>query len=444
MTKLFERAVIAAIIGAAACSSSPSSHTVGGHVRGVWDGADGVGLQLQAQGVTSLLTVPSNGDFHFPTPLAPGASYVVTVLASPYLHTCAVEVGGNGVMSDEDITSLSVACTGPEVSVAFAGGHGWTFDASADSQSFDGSVFDDQVALTVTGLIVTALLSRASQAPPCNSACRSTLSLQLGTSVVALRSPPLPTCRGPSRSCSTAAAAPIAQSTYGKASRTGSDFEFGSALALDGDTLVISAPQETVASTSGGADVPLIGAVYVLVRSGDSMDPASAAHPAGGHRWHPGVRPRRGGVGQHDRRWHAGRSQRLGRRRLAISADLGSLRRARCSSVFVRSGTSWTQQAYIKATNTGQLDHFGAAVALDGDVLAVGAPFEDSAAAGVDPSGGQANNEAENAGAAYVYRRTGTSWAPEAYVKPSLSTHDNHFGAVIDLSARHAGGWRAG
>ena len=52
--------------------------------------------------------------------------------------------------------------------------------------------------------------------------------------------------------------------------------------------------------------------------------------------------------------------------------------------VFVRSGTTWTQQAYLKASNTGVSDQFGYSVSLSGDTLAVGAFSEDSAATGVN------------------------------------------------------------
>ena len=49
-------------------------------------------------------------------------------------------------------------------------------------------------------------------------------------------------------------------------------------------------------------------------------------------------------------------------------------------------GTSWAQQAYIKASNTEAYDSFGFAVALsaDGNTLAVGAPREDSSATGIN------------------------------------------------------------
>jgi hypothetical protein len=41
--------------------------------------------------------------------------------------------------------------------------------------------------------------------------------------------------------------------------------------------------------------------------------------------------------------------------------------------VFTRTGTTWSQQAYLKASNTEASDQFGESVALDGDTLAVGA-----------------------------------------------------------------------
>ncbi len=43
--------------------------------------------------------------------------------------------------------------------------------------------------------------------------------------------------------------------------------------------------------------------------------------------------------------------------------------------VFVRNGSDWTQQAYLKASNAGEEDWFGYAVAIDGDTLAVGAAY---------------------------------------------------------------------
>jgi hypothetical protein len=66
----------------------------------------------------------------------------------------------------------------------------------------------------------------------------------------------------------------------------------------------------------------------------------------------------------------------------------------------------WSQQAYLKASNTSTSDFFGYffgySVALSDDTLAVGAPFEDSNATGVN--GDQSSNSALDSGAVYVTR----------------------------------------
>src|SRR6266542_97393 len=81
--------------------------------------------------------------------------------------------------------------------------------------------------------------------------------------------------------------------------------------------------------------------------------------------------------------------------------------------VFVRNGTNWSQQAYLKASNTGAGDSFGW-VAVSGDTVVVGPHMEDSNAAGVN--GNQSDNSADRAGAAYVFVRNGATWGQEAYL----------------------------
>lgn len=87
--------------------------------------------------------------------------------------------------------------------------------------------------------------------------------------------------------------------------------------------------------------------------------------------------------------------------------------------VFVRQGESWTQQAYVKASNPGQSDHFGSSVTLsrDGNTMAVSAHWESSAATGID--GNQNDNSLPQAGAVYIFTRTGTTWTQQAYIKAS-------------------------
>ena len=103
--------------------------------------------------------------------------------------------------------------------------------------------------------------------------------------------------------------------------------------------------------------------------------------------------------------------------------------------VFTHSGSTWTQQAYIKASNTGANDNFGQTLALsaDGNTLVVGAFLEDSSASGVD--GDQSNNGASDSGAVYVFTRTGSTWSQEAYVKASTVGSDDQFGYYLALSS---------
>src|SRR5262249_4642758 len=100
--------------------------------------------------------------------------------------------------------------------------------------------------------------------------------------------------------------------------------------------------------------------------------------------------------------------------------------------VFVRSGTTWTQEAYLKASNTGADDEFGDSVSVSGDTVVVGAPSESSIATGVN--GDQNDNSASASGAAYVFVRTGTTWTQQAYLKASNTDAFDQFGWSVSAS----------
>src|SRR5687768_397795 len=91
--------------------------------------------------------------------------------------------------------------------------------------------------------------------------------------------------------------------------------------------------------------------------------------------------------------------------------------------------TSLRQVAYLKASNPGMFDHFGeggaldghagnaVAVSADGNTIAVGAQHESSSSRGTN--GNQHDDSAYNAGAVYVFARSGNTWAQQAYIKAS-------------------------
>ena len=90
--------------------------------------------------------------------------------------------------------------------------------------------------------------------------------------------------------------------------------------------------------------------------------------------------------------------------------------------IFSRSGTTWTQEAKIIASNAGASDYFGYAVSIDsdGNTAIVGAPNEDT-------GGG-------DAGSAYIFTRSGTTWSQEAKIVASDDQASDKFGEDVSIS----------
>lgn len=123
-----------------------------------------------------------------------------------------------------------------------------------------------------------------------------------------------------------------------------------------------------------------------------------------------------------------------------------SMAQAGAVYIFTRTGGTWSQQAYLKASNTGNAggegvpadgDQFGTSLTIsgDGNTVAVGAITEDSNSSEIN--GNQEDDSAGSAGAVYVFTRTGTSWAQQAYVKaptPAQFTNGDLFGYSVSLS----------
>jgi hypothetical protein len=116
-----------------------------------------------------------------------------------------------------------------------------------------------------------------------------------------------------------------------------------------------------------------------------------------------------------------------------IDGDQGNSQSGNHGAVylFVEEGGTWRQEAYVKASNTNAVDLFGSSVALEGDTLVIGAPYEDSAA-GIN--GDQADNSIENCGAVYVFERTVAGWAQTAYLKGSGAEAGDQLGTSVAIS----------
>lgn len=230
------------------------------------------------------------------------------------------------------------------------------------------------------------------------------------------------------------------QQKYLKASNIDADDQFGSSVAISGDTIVVGAPQEDGGATGiNGApnnSVMNAGAAYVFLRSGTA--------------WSQQAYVKAFNTGATD---YFGRSVSVSGDTIAIGASSeagngtgvnpGAAAEANNSAagagavyVYARSGSAWSRQAYVKASNTEAGDTFGWAVSIDGDILGVGAYQEDSDATGVNGNG--ASNAAGNSGAAYLFARTGTTWNQQAYVKASNTAASDNFGLSISVSGSSA------
>ncbi|MEX1023629.1 MAG: FG-GAP repeat protein, partial [Planctomycetota bacterium] len=226
---------------------------------------------------------------------------------------------------------------------------------------------------------------------------------------------------------------PIAQQAYLKASNTGAQDNFGSSVAVSGDTVVVGAYGERSVATGVNGDESSdgalqAGAVYVFVRNGTSWTQEAylkASNTQGYDRfgWSVAISGDTVVVGANGEDSTA----------TGVNGDESSNAafQAGAGYVFVRSGTSWTQEAYLKASNTGADDRFGESVAVSGDTVVVGAWLEDSDATGVN--GDASNNGASNSGSAYVFVRSGTTWAQEAYLKASNTGADDRFGRSVGV-----------
>jgi FG-GAP repeat protein len=239
-----------------------------------------------------------------------------------------------------------------------------------------------------------------------------------------------------------------AQQAYIKASNPHMSAEFGHAVVLsaDGNTMAVSAYWEASKATGINGDqsdesIPQAGAVYVFTRTGTTW--TQQAYVKASNTGEAGTEDKFGDGDQFGVSLTLsddGRTLAVG----AISEDSASpgingnqadnsATSAGAVYVFLRTGNTWTQQAYIKASNPDPADMFGYSVALsaDGNTLAVGSYDEGGSFRGIN---GPPDNMRRGAGAVYVFTRTGTTWAQEAYMHASNAEAGDSLGVMVALS----------
>ena len=224
------------------------------------------------------------------------------------------------------------------------------------------------------------------------------------------------------------------QQAYLKASNADVGDQFGTAVAISGDTIVVGAPAERSAATGVNGDQldntsVVAGAAYVFVRSGATWTQQAylkASNTEGGDAFGNAV-----AISQ-DTIVVAAYGERSNGTGVDGNQLDNSFGYAGAAYVFARSGATWSQQAYLKASNTGSNDNFGWSVGVSGDIAVVGAWKEESASAGV--GGDQTDDSLHNAGAAYVFERSGATWNQAAYLKASNPGFDDQFGRSVAVS----------
>ena len=88
--------------------------------------------------------------------------------------------------------------------------------------------------------------------------------------------------------------------------------------------------------------------------------------------------------------------------------------------VFTRTGITWSQQAKLLTTDGAEGDAFGQSIAFSGDTIVIGAPHDD--------------DKGEGSGSVYVFTRTGTIWNQQAKLTASDGSEGDLFGISVALN----------
>jgi hypothetical protein len=177
---------------------------------------------------------------------------------------------------------------------------------------------------------------------------------------------------------------------------------FGFSVAVSGGTIVAGAPDHTVGTNASQ------GAAYVFVQSGITwIQQAELISSDGGTDDYFGDSVAVNGstvvVGAP---CHTGIGQGC-----SATAHVGP----GAAYVFVQSGTTWSQQAELTASDGSDRNFFGRAVAVSGGTAVVGAPYHGE-------------------GAAYVFVQSGTTWSQQAELTAFDSAGGANFGNAVAVS----------
>jgi hypothetical protein len=178
---------------------------------------------------------------------------------------------------------------------------------------------------------------------------------------------------------------------------TGND-RFGDNVALDGDTALVDAFYDDDKGTNSGS-------VYVFVYNGISwaeQQKLTASDGAAGDEFGISVSVDGdtaivGAYGNAD-----------------LGDDTGS------AYVFVRDGTTWTEQTKLTPSDAASGDFFGYSVSVSGDVAVVGAHLDD--------------DNGDGSGSVYVFKRVGMTWSEQTKLTASDGAVGDRLGRSVSIS----------
>ncbi|MFD2255707.1 FG-GAP repeat protein [Luteolibacter algae] len=183
---------------------------------------------------------------------------------------------------------------------------------------------------------------------------------------------------------------------------------FGAAAAISGDTIVIGSPFRAHPDDPSFFADPA-GAAYVFkLESGSWVEQQRLSGSNTGSSDNFGYSVAIEGdtivIGA---RWEQGAEDRM--------LDSGA------AYVFSRNGNIWAEEAYLKASNAGELDEFGTAVAISAGTVAVSAPFEDG-------------NGAES-GAVYLFDKQTGGWTERQILRAADASPGDFFGCSLAMDS---------
>lgn len=209
---------------------------------------------------------------------------------------------------------------------------------------------------------------------------------------------------------------------YLKPLNTMESSNFGTSVAISGDTVVVGAVGEKSASSGldgAGEDDNLTasGAAYIFTRRSNN--------------WTQNAYLKSEAPQQYDT---CGISVDVEGDFVVVGCSgdqMDGLAQVGSAYVYRRSSEGWVQDGYLRASNAEMEDTFGFSVSISGERVLVGAFAEDSNARGF--LGDEYNNQAVNSGAAYLFERSATGWSQLAYIKASNTDAYDKFGDAVSM-----------